>query len=164
MTIVVNSPVFEISHAKYVLHERSFDGEVAEGVCIQNTVACPKSLPAGEYVLWLSDIAGVHIRSAVSIIHAVILEPLVVKVQESTSNDTVLIVYLESKQLFRITIMDLTGDVIPQEQITLMAENRTIQLTANQRGSILLLDNPTGHLIDVAPGISILVENITPRP
>ena len=60
--------------------------------------------------------------------------------------------------------MDLTGDVIPQEQITLMAENRTIQLTANQRGSILLLDNRTGHLIDVAPGISILVENITPRP
>ena len=161
--VVLKSRFVNISRANFVLHRRDFadDVDAESGVCIDNVMICKKPLPIGEYAVWLTDIYGSHLKSAVPLVRAFLLEPLSFEVGMSRVHESETIVYLESDQIFRVTISDSHGNVSPQEEIKFATNNRTIEIVSDEKGAVLLLENPTGHIIQVNPGGNILIENVT---
>jgi hypothetical protein len=164
MTITLQSAVFAFRSARTLIHERNYRDDFAlEGNCLDNTIICTEFVAPGEYLVWLSDISLIDSRSSSSITNVAMLEPLVLSIAEPAASTAGFLLNVETTNLFRLTMFDESRRPKAKERITLYADNKTVSLETDERGSITLLDNPTGYRVELVPGSALMVENLPPH-
>ena len=159
--LILTVDSFDVQRGHGVLHPMPLTEEAwgRDLVCANNEIDLGSNgLGPGKYALWLADLELAHKVTRHIAGNVILLDPLPVNIEEG-AGDT-LRVKVNEHQIFRIVTL-IAGKPTPNCSLFIFSADpadQTMKVTSDAAGRVLVLGNPTGHLIQCEPEIALLIE------
>lgn len=155
--VILTVDSFDIRHGRGVLLgiPLAEDALARDLMCANNEIDFGANGPGpGKYVLWLADLELVHKVTRHTARNVIKLDPLSVSIEEGA--DDPLRVRVDEHEIFRIVTM-IGGEPTPNCSFLIGTADNTVTVVSDAAGQVFVLGNPTGHVIQCEPGVTLLI-------